>query len=89
MATLIYCLCAVTSALCASLLWQAYRRTTYRLLLWSSLFFSVSTFNNLLLMVDKLIFPVEIDLSIPRYLVALTALGFLFRGLIFDEEESR
>jgi hypothetical protein len=79
----------VTSALCASLLWQAYRRTTYRLLLWSSLFFSVSTFNNLLLMVDKVIFPVEIDLSIPRYLIALTALGFLFRGLIFDEEESR
>lgn len=51
--------------------------------------FSVSTLNNVLLMVDKVIFPVEIDLSIPRYLVALTALGFLFRGLIFEEEESR
>jgi hypothetical protein len=89
MASIIYGLCAMTSALCATLLLQAYRKTAYRLLLWSGLFFSVSTLNNLLLMVDKLVFPVEIDLSIPRYLVALVALGFLFRGMIFDEEEAR
>jgi hypothetical protein len=87
MATIIYGLCAVTSALCASLLLHAYGRTAYRLLFWSGLFFAVATLNNIMLMVDKLIFPVEIDLTIPRYLVALAALGCLFKGLIFDEEE--
>jgi hypothetical protein len=86
MATIIYGLCALTSALCAWLLLQAYGRTDYRLLLWSGLYFAASTANNLLLMVDKLIFPVEIDLSAPRYLIALIALTILFRGLIFEEE---
>jgi hypothetical protein len=89
MAAIIYGLCAVTSVLCASLLLQAYRRTTYRLLFWSGLFFTVSAVNNILLMLDKVIFPVEFDLSIPRYLVALTALACLFKGLIFDEEDRR
>jgi hypothetical protein len=86
MATFIYGLCALTSALCAWLLLQAYGRTSYRLLFWSGLFFAVSTINNMVLMVDKLIFPAEIDLSGPRYLIALIALGVLFRGLIFEEE---
>ena len=87
MATLIYSLCAVTSAFCALLLLQAYWRTDYRLLFWSGLFFAIATVNNIMLVVDKVIFPVEIDLSIPRYLVALTALGCLFKGLIFNEED--
>jgi hypothetical protein len=86
MAQIIYGLCAMTSALCAWLLLHAYRRTDYRLLFWCGLFFTISTFNNLLLVVDKLIFPVEVDLSVPRYLVALVALGILFRGVIFEEE---
>lgn len=68
---------------------NAYRKTDYRLLLWAGLFFLVSTLNNLFLVMDKVIFPVEIDLSIPRYLIALTALGFLLYGLLFDEEETR
>jgi hypothetical protein len=38
---------------------------------------------------DKIIFPLELDLSIPRYLVALTALCFLLHGLIYSEEEPR
>lgn len=82
----IYGLCALTSALCAWLLLQAYARTAYKLLLWTGMFFLVSTVNNLLLMVDKLILPVTIDLSVPRYLLGLLALGVLFRGLIFEEE---
>jgi len=85
-ASFIYGLCMLTSALCAWLLLQAYRRTDYQLLFWSGLFFCISTLNNLLLVVDKLIFPVEVDLSVPRYLVALAGLMVLFRGLIFEEE---
>lgn len=86
MGMLIYGLCALTSSLCAWLLLQAYARTAYKLLLWIGMFFVVSTVNNLLLMVDKVIFPVTIDLSVPRYLIALLALAVLFRGLIFEEE---
>lgn len=83
---LIYGLCTLTSSLCAWLLLHAYARTTYKLLLWIGLFFVVSSVNNVLLMVDKLVFPVTIDLSVPRYLISLLALGLLFRGLIFEEE---
>jgi len=86
MGMLIYGLCALTSSLCAWLLLQAYTRTTYKLLLWIGLFFVVSAVNNVLLMVDKLVFPVTIDLSVPRYLISLLAFGILFRGLIFEEE---
>jgi len=85
MAAIIYALCALTSALCAWLLFQAHGRTRYRLLWWSGLFFAVSTFNNMFLMVDKLIVPL-VDLSILRYLVSLTALAMLLRGLIFEVE---
>ncbi|SLM47356.1 conserved membrane protein of unknown function [Nitrospira japonica] len=86
MGMMIYGLCALTSFLCAWLLLQAYARTAYKLLLWTGMFFVVSTVNNLLLMIDKIVFPVTIDLSIPRYLIAFLALGVLFRGLIFEEE---
>jgi len=86
MGMLIYGLCALTSALCAWLLLQAYARTAYKLLLWTGMFFVVSTVNNLLLMIDKIVFPVTIDLSIPRYLISLLALGILFHGLIFEED---
>lgn len=86
MASLIYGLCSLTSALCAWLLFQAHGRLKYRLLFWCGLFFAVTTFNNLLLVVDKVVFPTEIDLSVMRYLVSLAALAVLLRGLIFEVE---
>ncbi|MDF2756916.1 MAG: conserved rane protein of unknown function [Nitrospira sp.] len=89
MASVVYGLCAVTSALCAMFLLNGYRKTDYRFLFWCGLFFLISTLNNLLLVMDKIIFPLELDLSIPRYLVALTALCFLLHGLIYSEEEPR
>ena len=39
MATGVYLLCALTSALCAALLLREYRRSRARLLLWSSISF--------------------------------------------------
>jgi Family of unknown function (DUF5985) len=89
MASMVYGLCAITSALCALFLFAGYRRTDYRLLFWGGLFFLISTLNNLLLVMDKVIFPVELDLSIPRYCVALIALCFLLHGLINSEEAPR
>lgn len=83
MAAIIYGLCALTALLCAVLLLLAYRRSQYRLLLWSGLCFTGLTANNILLIVDKLVFP-ETGLSEIRSTVALVSLSLLLFGLIWD-----
>ena len=85
MAALIYGLCALTALLCTILLLQSWRRGRYRLLLWSGLCFAGLTLNNLLLVLDKLVFPLT-DLSILRTSVALLAMAVLLYGLIWDTE---
>lgn len=85
MATSIYALCMLTAALCALLLLLAFRRSGYRLLLWSGLCFVGLTFNNLLLVADKLVFP-DIDLSPWRTVAALLAMSILLYGLIWSSE---
>jgi hydrogenase/urease accessory protein HupE len=85
MAAAIYTLCALTAALCAYLLLQAYRRGGYRLLLWSGLCFVGLTLNSVLLVIDKLMLPL-VDLSIWRTLMALAAMMVLLYGLIWDTE---
>jgi Family of unknown function (DUF5985) len=84
MAALIYGLCALTALMCSYLLLQAYARGHYRLLLWSGLCFAGLTFNNLLLVLDKLV--VETDLSLARTVTALMAMMVLLYGLIWDAE---
>lgn len=85
MAAIIYSLCALTAALCTYLLLQSYRRGHYRLLLWSGLCFAGLTLNNVLLVLDKLVFP-TVDLSLWRTSVALLAMAILLYGLIWDSE---
>ena len=85
MAGVIYGLCALTALLCAVLLLQAYRRSRYRLLLWSGLCFLGLTLNNLLLVFDKLVF-VEINLFTWRLATALVAMAVLLYGIIWDAE---
>jgi hypothetical protein len=84
MAGLIYGACALTALLCAGLLLRAYRKSRYRLLLWSGLCFVGLTLNNLLVVMDKLI--VRVDLATPRVVVALLATLILLYGLIWDAE---
>ena len=85
MAAMIYGLCMLTALICTVLLFQAYRRSAYRLLFWSSLCFAGLTLNNLLLVLDKLVFPLA-DLSIWRTSVALLAMSVLLYGLIWESE---
>jgi hypothetical protein len=85
MAAIIYSLCALTALGCALLLLRGYRRSRYRLLLWSGLCFAGLTANNLLLVIDKVALP-EVDLSIWRTLVALIAMTILLFGLIWDSD---
>jgi hypothetical protein len=85
MASLVYLLCALTAAACAWLLLRAYARARSRLLLWSGLCFCGMFINNVLLMLDLLVFP-AIDLSLLRQLSALIALMPLLYGLIWEDE---
>lgn len=85
MAALTYSLCALTALLCTVLLLSAYRRSRYRLLLWSGLCFAGLTFNNLFLVLDKVVFP-DIDFSLWRSISSLAAMTILLFGLIWETE---
>lgn len=85
MAETVYILCAITSALCAILLFRGYLRSRLPFLLWSSVCFIGLFANNVLLFVDKVVFP-NIDLSFWRSLGAVLGLAMLLYGLIWDAE---
>lgn len=85
MAALTYSLCALTALLCTVLLLSGYLRSRYRLLLWSGLCFAGLTLNNMLLVMDKILFP-DIDFSLARSLAALCAMTILLFGLIWEAE---
>ncbi|SNS50973.1 hypothetical protein SAMN06265795_103138 [Noviherbaspirillum humi] len=85
MGAIVYLLCAGTALLCTFLLLRAYLRKRARLLFWSGLCFAGLSINNLVLVLDRIVFP-EIDLSLWRLLVALIAMLPLLYGLIWDEE---
>lgn len=86
MAVTIYILCTLTSLACAWLLYASYRRTGHRLLFWSGSCFAVMTINNMLLLLDKVVFPTEISLLPLRLISALLALLLLLYGLIYEKE---
>ena len=86
MAPLIYSLCALTSLTCLVLLWRSYRGTGSRLLFWSAACFMLLTVNNTLLVLDKVVFPVEVDLTLWRLVAALAAVMLLLYGLVWEEE---
>jgi hypothetical protein len=83
---LTYTLCALTSAACAFLLLRRYATTRFRLLLWSGLCFTVLTLNNVMLVLDRIVFvgSPEIDLATIRLMTALLAVLLLLVGLIVE-----
>ncbi len=83
---IVYLLCFATSSACAWLLGRSYRRTGARLLLWSALCFVFLSANNIVLVVDLLLIP-HVDLRLARLLLALSAVGILLFGFIWDLEE--
>lgn len=83
---IVYTLCLLTSACCAWLLGRSYARTGARLLLWSSACFVLLASNNLMLVLDLLVFD-EINLRVGRLLLSLAAVSVLLFGFIWDREE--
>jgi hypothetical protein len=84
-AKIVYVLCALTSIACAAMLVRGYLQSRVKLLLWSSLCFIGLAFNNVLLVVDLVIFPLE-DLSLVRSLPGGVGLLLLLYGLIWEAE---
>lgn len=84
-ADIVYVLCVLTSLACAVLLWRGYRRSSARLLMWSSLCFVGLAMNNALLIVDLHVVP-AVDLSIWRTVPALIGIALLVYGLVWDAE---
>jgi len=82
-ATLIYIMCAATSAACAILLLRGYSYTKVNLLFWSGLCFVGLGLANVLLVIDLVIIP-GISLQIPRQVMTLASLIVLVYGLIWE-----
>ena len=86
MAPVIYSLCTLTSFACYLLLWRGWRAGGNRLLFWSALCFAGLTVNNLLLVIDKVVLPTQVDLHTSRLASAFIAVSLLLFGLIWEEE---
>lgn len=86
MAAVVYFLCALTSLTCFVLLLRGWRASRHRLLFWSALCFAGMTINNSLLVIDKVVFPTQVDLSTWRLVAALAAVLLLVFGLVWEEE---
>lgn len=85
MQQVIYILCALTSLLCAILLFRGHARTGLRLLFWSGMCFSAITITNSLLFADLVIYP-QADLRPWRSGLTVIAYMMLLYGLIVESK---
>ena len=84
----VYVLCLLTSGACAWLLGRSYRRSRVRLLLWSAICFAFLATNNLVLVLDLVVWPEpEVDFRLPRIVLALAAVASLIWGFVWDAAE--
>ena len=84
MAEAVYILCALTSILCALLLLRGYRATRARLLFWASLCFGLLALNNVILYIDLVVLPTQIDLFWYRNTAAVGGMLVLVFGLVWE-----
>ncbi len=83
LATTVYSLCFLTSAVCTWLLVRSYTRNRSRLLLWSAACFVLLAINNLLVVADLVFLP-TVDLSPLRIAASLAAASTLLFGFIWE-----
>ena len=80
----VYILCALTSIVCAVLLYRGYRANRTRLLFWASVCFAFLALNNVILYFDLVILPPQIDLFWYRNAAALIGMLALVFGLTWE-----
>jgi len=81
-AQLVYALCGLTSIACAVLLLKAYRGSRTPLLLWTGLCFALLALSNIVLFIDLVLTPRDVDLSLYRNSLTAAAHLVLLLGLI-------
>lgn len=79
-------LAALTSVSCTVLLFRGYARTAARMLFWSGLCFVFLSLNNILLFVDIIVFPTQVDLRLPRLLASLAGIVCLLYAFIWESD---
>lgn len=84
--TIVYVLCFLTSTACAYLLGRSYRQRGMPLLLWSSICFSLLAANNLVLVLDLVVWP-DPDLRLLRLALSLAAVASLVWGFVWEVEK--
>ena len=82
----LYLLAIVTSLGCTILLTREYLARRLRLLLWSAICFVGLTVNNLVLVVDRVLYP-NVDLRPVRLGAALVGMVFLLYGFVWEAEQ--
>ncbi len=84
MPAIIYALCALTSIACMGFWVRFYFLKGGRLLLYGSICFLGLALNNILLFLDLVVFPTQVDLAIPRTAVALAGVLVFLVALVED-----
>ena len=82
----VYLLCFVTSTICAWLLMRSYLQSRGHMLFWSALCFGLLALNNLIVIFDLMIVPV--DLGLYRLAASLLAICVLLFGFIWRGDEA-
>lgn len=85
-ASAVYLLCLLASLICAWLLARSYFRYRTPMLLWSAACFVLLALNNLLMVLDIVVFPTSIDLSLPRTCCSLAAVATLLYGFVWEAD---
>jgi hypothetical protein len=80
----VYVLCTLVSLICAVLLLRGYSRGRHRLLLWSGLCFSGLSVSNVLVFLDLVILPAQIDLYPAREITTACSVLILLFGMIWE-----
>jgi hypothetical protein len=79
-------LAALTSIGCMWLLFRGYARRPARLLFWTALCFVFLSINNVVLFIDVIVLPTQVDLRIVRLAAALAGIACLLYALIWESE---
>jgi hypothetical protein len=83
---LLFGFAALTSIGCMWLLFRGYFRSGVRLLFWTALCFVFLSINNVVLFVDTIILPTQVDLRVVRSVAALAGIACLLYAFILEAE---
>lgn len=83
---ILFGLAALTSIGCMWLLLRGYSRSSVRLLFWTALCFVFLSINNVVLFIDTIVLPTQVDLRIVRLAAALAGIACLLYAFIWESE---